>query len=166
MFNRTTWKLLIDTNNHHFSITTNNHHYNHYTPCFWWLETGITSHGVRTWPESQIFLVEGLLGLAALLLSLPEAVPCWKRPAGFPGGTYRDVSENLAYHHCLKGEHDGSVDSGGSFRQRCIQEFLEDMCYLDIYLVVGMDLFNVGRQLGMNIQLYQLIGCENLYVDS
>lgn len=27
-----------------------------------------------TWPESQIFLVEGLLGLAALLLSLPEAV--------------------------------------------------------------------------------------------
>ena len=76
------------------------------------------------------------------------------------------MSENLAYHHCLKGEHDGSVDSGGSFRQRCIQEFLEDMCYLDIYLVVGMYLFNVGRQLGMNIQLYQLIGCENLYVDS
>lgn len=27
-----------------------------------------------TWPESEIFLAEGLLGLAALLLSLPEAV--------------------------------------------------------------------------------------------
>ena len=40
-------------------------------------------------------------------------------------------------------------------------------CVIWIYsLQYVINLFTLGIQLGMNIQLYQLIECENLYVDS